>query len=60
MIAVITVLDEETGKVYIKEQPIKPIRVEDNPMTNSTTFSWQFKFNFANEYGGEAMLRRDE
>lgn len=52
MIAVVTVMDEETGKIYIKEQPIKPIRVEDNPMTDSTTFCWQFKFNFANEYGG--------
>ena len=52
MIAVITVMDEETGKIYIKEQPIKPTRVEDNPVTDSRTFCWQFKFNFANEYRG--------
>ena len=52
MIAVVTVMDEETGKIYVKEQPIKPIRVEDNPMTDFTTFCWQFKFNFVNEYGG--------
>jgi len=52
MIAVITIIDEKTENIYIKEQPIKPIRVEDNPETDSRTFSWQFKFNFVNEYGG--------
>lgn len=52
MIAVVTVMDETTGNIYVKEQPIKPIRVEDNPMTDSTTFSWQFSFNFIKEYVG--------
>lgn len=52
MIAVVTVIDEETEKIYVKEQLIKPIRVVNNQMTDSTTFSWQFSFNFVNEYGG--------
>ena len=52
MIAVVTIIDDETGKYYVKEQKIKPIREENTPYEDSKSFFWQFGFTFVNDYKG--------
>ena len=47
MIAVITIMDEETGKIFVKDQPMQPsVCPYENNKDMTVTYRWDFKYSF--------------
>lgn len=49
MIAVITVMDEKTGKIFVKDQPIQPTSAFEDITDMTDTYRWDFKYSFLKE-----------
>lgn len=49
MIAVITIMDEKTGKIFVKDQPMKPIFAHENNKDMTDLYRWDFKYSFFKE-----------
>ncbi len=49
MIAVITIMDEETGKIFVKDQPMQPTSAYEDIKDMTYTYRWDFKYSFFRE-----------
>jgi len=49
MIAVVTVMDETTGKIFVKEQPMQPTSSFEDITDMTDTYRWDFKYSFFKE-----------
>lgn len=41
MRAIVTIIDEKTGEVYVENQQLEPTRIEDNPRDISIRYDWR-------------------
>lgn len=46
MIAVITIMDEKTGKIFVKDQTMQPTFAFENINDMTDTYRWDFKYSF--------------
>lgn len=46
MIAAITIIDEETGKILVKDQPMRPVTTYEDIRDMTDTYRWDFKYSF--------------
>lgn len=57
MIAVITIMDEKTGKIFVKDQPMQSTYSFEDNRDMTDIYRWNFKYSFFKEVtdivGGE-------